>query len=117
MDLLTSKQIAKRLGLHPTTVAYRARKGTFPPPDIPGRESKEPNRWHQDTVDKWVEWRAELIGFDQIAEWLGKSPHTIRLWSYQRPLPEPDLMENNKKLWEWLKVQEWADHFVEWEDN
>lgn len=116
-DLLTTRQVADLLGVHPDTVRGRARKGNFPAPDVPSPGGRASALWNRATVDEWITWRAELIGVYEIAEWLEVSPHTVRVWWYQITPPPPDFEEGNLHLWHWQKIQEWASNFIEWKEN
>ena len=116
-DYLTAPQIGEMLGLTGAAINNRARKGTFPGPVVPGVGRGNTALWRKHTVEAWIQQRAELIDLYQIAEWLGISTSTMYIRSHEYPLPEPDLVDGTTRLWHWVKIQEWASQFVEWEED
>ena len=115
---LSTMQVAELLGIHPTTVTNWATAGTLPPPTKqPRRGSGGIGLWDKNTITQWAAWRNDLIDIPGIATWLGRSVPTIYAWAREKPLPPPALTEGKKKLWEWPNIQDWADHFIEWEED
>ena len=66
MDLLTKKEAARRVGLHPESVMRLARNGHFPKPLKYGPNARHSIRFVETEVQAWIEARmAERVANDE----------------------------------------------------
>lgn len=114
---VTGSDLGELLQVDKSTIRNNLKHGRLPPPDVPARGGRAGAWWHITTILTWLEWFDQLEDFHIIGEWFGVSHNTIRKWATIKPMPTPAMTWNNKKLWHYTDVQEWASNFVEWEEK
>lgn len=123
MSDYTIHAVAELFDVKPETIRYRVKKGRFPEPKGIGITHAATRRkgaiFDKDEVDdlkRWID--NDLVGYKEIAEWFGLSDVTIRLYARTKyPMPEPAYILDNRPMWEYWVVQDWASQFMECEED
>ena len=99
-DLLTIEEVTALLGKSRQTVYNMLKDGRLPPAARLGRL----RRWRRSTVEAVIEREAELMSSVEVAQWLGISRNTAKIWVQEGRLPEPI---------QWGKVIRWERSVLE----
>ena len=99
-DLLTIEEATALLGKSRQTVYNMLKDGRLPPAARLGRL----RRWRRSTVEAVIEREAELMSSVEVAQWLGISRNTAKIWVQEGRLPEPI---------QWGKVIRWERSVLE----
>ncbi|MCK2199169.1 hypothetical protein [Corynebacterium callunae] len=111
------EQVAERLGITPWGLQQRVQQGRFPEPDSFSHVSKV-MLWDRQTVQAYFDELDDLIDMKAIVDWIGLEKHQIYYLAKAKvPLPDPVKREGHRVLYDWRDIQEWASHFIEWEED
>lgn len=99
-DLLSIEEVTALLGKSRQTVYNMLKDGRLPPAAHLGRL----RRWRRSTVEAVIEREAELMSSVEVAQWLGVSRNTAKIWVQEGRLPKPV---------QWGKVIRWERSVLE----
>ena len=99
-DLLSIEEVTALLGKSRQTVYNMLKDGRLPPAAHLGRL----RRWQRSTVEAVIEREAELMSSVEVAQWLGVSRNTAKIWVQEGRLPKPV---------QWGKVIRWERSVLE----